>query len=163
MLFVCADDLNEDISPYNQLKEKNDPFYQTVYTPNVERLASQSLLLACVYNQYPFCNPSRSSLLTGRRHNTTHVYNLKILFREVGILPQFLSTSRRMAMLLLVRYRKSVSWPLRRYGSYLLVWAICYFWTRPLLEGRWHRHKSCNRRWKVLASLTRWRAFARAR
>ena len=84
VLFICVDDLGEDISPYNKLKERNDPFYQKVYTPNLERLASDSLVLAQAYNQFPYCNPSRSSLLTGRRPDTTHVYNLKTKFREVG-------------------------------------------------------------------------------
>ncbi len=84
VLFVCVDDLGEDISPYNKLKDEKDPFYQEVYTPNLERLASDSLVLAQAYNQYPFCNPSRSSLLTGRRPDTTRVYNLQRNFREVG-------------------------------------------------------------------------------
>ncbi len=84
ILFICADDLGEEISPYNKLRDKNDHSYQEVSTPNLERLASNSLVLALAYNQYPFCNPSRSSLLTGRRPNTTHVYNLDTFFREVG-------------------------------------------------------------------------------
>ena len=84
VLFVCVDDLGEDISPYNKLKDEKDPFYQEVYTPNLERLASDSLVLAQAYNQYPFCNPSRSSLLTGRRPDTTRVYTLETHFREVG-------------------------------------------------------------------------------
>ncbi len=84
ILFICADDLGEEISPYNKLRDKNEQSYQEVSTPNLERLASKSLVLALAYNQYPYCNPSRSSLLTGRRPNTTHVYNLQTHFREVG-------------------------------------------------------------------------------
>ena len=84
VLFICVDDLGEDISPYNKLKDRNDPFYQKVSTPNLERLAADSLVLAQAYNQFPYCNPSRSSLLTGRRPDTTHVYDLKTNFREVG-------------------------------------------------------------------------------
>ena len=84
ILFICADDLGEEISPYNNLRNRNDHTYQDVSTPNLERLASNSLVLALAYNQYPYCNPSRSSLLTGRRPNTTHVYNLETHFRDVG-------------------------------------------------------------------------------
>ncbi len=84
ILFICADDLGEEISPYNKLRDKNDHSYQKVYTPNLERLALDSLVLAQAYNQYPYCNPSRSSLLTGRRPNTTHVYNLQAKFRKEG-------------------------------------------------------------------------------
>ena len=97
VLFICVDDLGEDISPLNKLKEKNDPFYQKVYTPNLERLASDSLVLAQAYNQFPYCNPSRSSLLTGRRPDTTHVYDLEMKFRQVGgnftTIPQYFKES----------------------------------------------------------------------
>ncbi len=97
VLFICVDDLGEDISPLNRLKDKDDPFYQKVYTPNLERLASSSLVLAQAYNQLPYCNPSRSSLLTGRRPDTTHVYDLKMKFRQVGgnftTIPQYFKES----------------------------------------------------------------------
>ncbi len=52
VLFICVDDLSKDISPYNKLRDRNDPFYQMVYTPNLERLASDSLLLTQAYNQF---------------------------------------------------------------------------------------------------------------
>ncbi len=84
ILFIGVDDLGEEISPYNKLRDKDDHSYQEVWTPNLERLASDSLVLAQAYNQYPLCNPSRSSLLTGRRPNTTRVYNLVAHFRKGG-------------------------------------------------------------------------------
>ncbi len=97
VLFICVDDLGEDISPLNILKDKNNPFYQEVYTPNLERLASNSLVLAQAYTQFPYCNPSRSSLLTGRRPDTTHVYRLTTKFRKVGgnftTIPQYFRES----------------------------------------------------------------------
>ncbi len=53
ILFICADDLGEDISPYNKLRDKNKQSYQDVSTHILERLASNSLILALAYNQYP--------------------------------------------------------------------------------------------------------------
>ncbi|ESO94040.1 hypothetical protein LOTGIDRAFT_104488 [Lottia gigantea] len=78
VLFIVADDLRPDIGVYR----KN---YQTqIYTPNLDSLASKSLLLKKAYVQQAFCSPSRTSFLTGRRPDTTHVYDLKRYFRDVG-------------------------------------------------------------------------------
>ena len=49
-----------------------------------DALASRSLLLKKAYVQQAVCSPSRTSLLTGRRPDTTHVYNLYDYFRTVG-------------------------------------------------------------------------------
>ncbi len=79
ILFICADDLGDEISSYNKLRGRNDHTCQNVSTPNLERLASNSLVLALAYNQCPYCNPSRSSLLTGRRPNSTSIRPLDAL------------------------------------------------------------------------------------
>ena len=42
----------------------------------LSRLAGRSLLLKHAYVQQAVCGPSRTSLLTGRRPDTTHVYDL---------------------------------------------------------------------------------------
>ena len=45
-------------------------------TPHVDALASESLLLEKNYVQQAVCSPTRTSLLTGRRPDTTQVWDL---------------------------------------------------------------------------------------
>src|SRR6478736_2111922 len=44
-----------------------------VRTPNVDRLASEGLLLENAFCQSPICSPSRGSFLTGRYPRTTRL------------------------------------------------------------------------------------------
>jgi iduronate 2-sulfatase len=64
-----------------------------VVSPNIDALASRSLLLERSYCQLAICAPSRSSLLTGRRPDTTRVYDFEQYFRDVSgnltTLPQY--------------------------------------------------------------------------
>lgn len=92
VLFLMIDDLRPQLSAYT------GPYFPTsispqMVTPNIEALARKSLLLQRAYVQQAICGPSRASLLTGRRPDTTHVYNLNSNFRDVGgdftTLPQF--------------------------------------------------------------------------
>ncbi len=73
VLFICVDDMRGDISPFNQ---REDPWTQKVHTPNLERLASRSLVFSNAHTQYPYCNPSRTATLTGRRPDSTQVRSL---------------------------------------------------------------------------------------
>ena len=80
VLFLVADDMRPDIGVYKRDNEKSS----NMYTPNLDKLAMQSLLLKKAYVQQAVCSPSRTSLLTGRRPDTTHVYDLIQYWRDVG-------------------------------------------------------------------------------
>lgn len=74
VLFISADDLNCDISPYG-VKE--------VKTPHLERLAKMGTRFDRAYCQQPLCGPSRASIMSGLRPNTLGVHTLNSKLRRV--------------------------------------------------------------------------------
>ncbi len=68
VLFISIDDQNDWIGCL-----KGHP---QVKTPNIDRLAQKGTLFANAHCQSPLCNPSRSSLLFGKRPTTTGIYGL---------------------------------------------------------------------------------------
>ena len=83
VLFIIVDDLRPDLGCYRgaDFPSFTDP---PMCTPNIDKLASQSLLFKRAYVQQAVCSPSRTSFLTSRRPDTTLVYDLKTYFRNVS-------------------------------------------------------------------------------
>jgi len=83
VLFFAVDDLRPQARCYGQEK---------MITPNIDKLAARGTLFQRAYCQQAVCSPSRTSLLTGRRPDTTRVYDLHTHFRlylpDVVTLPQ---------------------------------------------------------------------------
>lgn len=64
VLLIMADDLNCDLSVYDEPR---------VPTPHLARLAARGVRFQHAYCQFALCNPSRVSLLSGRRPRDTRV------------------------------------------------------------------------------------------
>lgn len=89
ILFIAIDDLNDWVAPL-----KGHP---QVQTPNIDRLARRGTLFANAHCQAPLCNPSRTSVMTGRRPTTTGVYGLAPWFRNVAELKNLVSLPRHLS------------------------------------------------------------------
>ena len=81
VIFIVADDLRPELGAYASSNPEMNP---DIITPNLDALARESMLFRRAYVQQAVCSPSRASFLTGRRPDTTHVYNLQDYWRHVG-------------------------------------------------------------------------------
>ncbi|MBL8235371.1 MAG: sulfatase-like hydrolase/transferase, partial [Bryobacterales bacterium] len=83
VLFIAVDDLRPEFGAYGS---------KYIHSPNLDRLAKQGVTFDRAYVQQAVCSPSRSSLLTGTRPDTTKVWDLVTHFRtaipDVVTLPQ---------------------------------------------------------------------------
>ncbi len=73
VLFIAADDMNNDLGTYG---------HPLVKTPNFDRLARIGVKFEQAYCNYPVCNPSRASLMTGLYPDQTGVRSNAANFRE---------------------------------------------------------------------------------
>ncbi|MCA9051179.1 MAG: sulfatase [Planctomycetaceae bacterium] len=83
VLFLAVDDLRPEFGAYGA---------NHVHSPNLDRIAARGVTFLKAYCQQAVCSPSRSSLLTGTRPDTTKVWDLDTHFRtalpDVVTLPQ---------------------------------------------------------------------------
>ena len=75
VIFIIVDDLRPLLGCYG---------HPEMHTPNIDRLAQRGTLFSRAYSQYPLCSPSRTSMLTGLRPETTGVLNNRAYFRETA-------------------------------------------------------------------------------
>lgn len=80
VLLIISDDLRTELGCYGS---------QLASTPHLDELASEGVCFERAYCQFPLCNPSRSSMLTGRRPTTTGVFGNRIWFGDEH--PEFVS------------------------------------------------------------------------
>ena len=73
VLFFAVDDLKPLIGCFGD---------KTVRSPNIDRLASRGTVFARTYCQQAVCAPSRASIMSGCRPDTTRVWNLQTPLRK---------------------------------------------------------------------------------
>ncbi|MBA7674380.1 Ulvan-active sulfatase [subsurface metagenome] len=73
VLFIAVDDLRPQLGCYGQ---------KQIISPNIDRLAGRGLVFERTYCQQAVCAPSRASLLSGTRPDTTKIYDLNTPLRK---------------------------------------------------------------------------------
>lgn len=73
VLFIAVDDLRPELGCYGA---------EHVRSPHIDALAGRGTVFSRAYCQQAVCGPSRTSLLTGLRPDTTRVWDLRTHFRR---------------------------------------------------------------------------------
>lgn len=74
VLFIAIDDLRPELGCYG---------LEIAVSPNLDALAADGLLFNRAYCQQAICRPSRASLMTGARPDTTGLYHNYVALREL--------------------------------------------------------------------------------
>jgi len=74
VLFLMSDDMRVEVGSYNSMFGAK--------TPNIDALANAGVRFDRNFCQFPLCNPSRSSMLTGRKPTVTGVLGNRTAFRD---------------------------------------------------------------------------------
>ena len=77
-------DLRPELNAFDPDLSVPGTTHAKMYTPNIDALARQSLVLRKNYCQQAICGPTRASLLTSRRPDRTRVWDLSSYWRTVG-------------------------------------------------------------------------------
>lgn len=132
VLFIMVDDLRPLLGCYG---------HSEMHTPNIDRLAASGTLFNRAYCQYPVCNPSRASILTGLRPETNGVQDNATDFRVA--LPDVVS---------LPQHFKSHGYDSRSIGKVAhgkFAWDDNLSWSAPI----WHP------KWRPFHNVPSWQAF----
>ncbi|MBP88815.1 MAG: hypothetical protein CMJ64_19235 [Planctomycetaceae bacterium] len=73
VLFIAIDDLRPELGCYGET---------AIHSPNIDKLASTGVVFERAYCQLAVCNPSRVSIMTGLRPDSTKVWDLATRFRH---------------------------------------------------------------------------------
>jgi iduronate 2-sulfatase len=73
ILFIAVDDLRPELNCFGA---------DHIHSPNIDRLASRGTVFLNAYCQQAVCSPSRTSLMTGLRPDSTKVWDLETHFRD---------------------------------------------------------------------------------
>jgi len=110
VLFIVMDDMNERAGVFG---------YPEVLTPNLNRLAQRGVVFKKAYCQFPLCNASRTSLLSGWRPDKTGVFDNNTsprskMGQNVKFLPEYFGLygyhTERVGKIMHGGYQNEIDW-----------------------------------------------------